>query len=97
MLEGCAESYLSLPDWVSAKGMRVLGNPLGDDPRIVSGESGAATVGLVAAVMGDPACAPLRERLGLDGSSRVLCISTEGDTDRENYRRIVWDGAYPSI
>ena len=44
MLEGCAESYLSLPDWVSAKGMRVLGNPLGDDPRIVSGESGAATV-----------------------------------------------------
>ena len=96
MLEGCAESYLSLPDWVSAKGMRVLGNPLGDDPRIVSGESGAATVGLVAAVMGDPDCVPLRERLGLDGASRVLCISTEGDTDRENYRRIVWDGAYPS-
>lgn len=28
---------------------------------------------------------------------RTDCISTEGDTDHENYRRIVWDGLYPSI
>jgi len=24
-----------------------------------------------------------------------LCFSTEGDTDKENYRRIVWNGAWP--
>ena len=97
VLAGCAESFLSLPDWVAAKGMRVLGNPVDGDPRIISGESGAATVGVVAEVMGNPARARLREQLGLDENSRVLCISTEGDTDRENYRRIVWDGAYPSV
>ncbi len=97
VLAGCAESFLSLPDWVAAKGMRVLGNPVDGDPRIISGESGAATVGVVAEVMGNPARARLREQLGLDENSRVLCISTEGDTDRENYRRIVWDGAYPSL
>lgn len=34
----------------------------------------------------------LREEIGLDENSRVLCISTEGATDRENYRKIVWDG-----
>lgn len=38
----------------------------------------------------------LAERLGLDEGSRVLFFSTEGDTDRENYRSIVWDGTYPS-
>ena len=32
--------------------------------------------------------------LGLDETSRVLFFSTEGATDKENYRRIVWDGAY---
>ena len=34
----------------------------------------------------------LRWTLGLNENSRVLCISTEGDTDRKNYRRVL-DGA----
>jgi len=32
----------------------------------------------------------------LDQNSRVLLISTEGDTDPAKYRSIVWDGEYPS-
>ena len=39
----------------------------------------------------------LRQALELDQSSRVLLISTEGDTDPEGYRRIVWDGEYASV
>lgn len=35
----------------------------------------------------------LREALGLDETSVVLLFSTEGDTDPDNYRRVVWDGA----
>lgn len=31
----------------------------------------------------------------MGADARILCISTEGDTDAENYRRIVWDGAHP--
>lgn len=97
VMQDHADNFISCPDEVAAKGMRVLGSPLPGDPRVVSGESGAATLGLVAQVMQDPGLAWLREQLRLDGGSRVLCFSTEGDTDRENYRRIVWDGMYPSV
>lgn len=96
VLEACAQNFLSVPDYVAAKGMRVLGSPLGGDPRIISGESGAATVGLVAEIMENDAHIQLRRQLKLDRDSRILCISTEGDTDRENYRKIVWDGQCPS-
>lgn len=91
MLRRTAENYVSMPDHVAAKGMRVLGNPLPGDERIISGESGASTLGLVVEALAD---SKLRQKLKLDESSSILCISTEGDTDRENYRRIVWDGAY---
>ena len=97
VLRDHADHFVSCPEYTAAKGMRVLGNPLPGDPRVTSGESGAATLGLVAEVMQNPSLDWLREELALDGNSKVLCISTEGDTDRQNYRRIVWDGLYPSF
>ena len=36
----------------------------------------------------------LKAKLGLDETSTVLLFSTEGDTDRENYREVVWHGKY---
>jgi diaminopropionate ammonia-lyase len=39
---------------------------------------------------------PLREALNLDANAKVLCISTEGDTDHAYYRKIVWDGLCPA-
>ena len=39
----------------------------------------------------------MRKELEIDENSRVLCFSTEGDTDVENYRKIVWEGLYPSF
>jgi len=96
MLRHYAEHFVSVPDFVAAKGMRILGNPVGDDTRIISGESGAVTVGLVAELMLNEQMRELRREIGLDKESRVLCISTEGDTDKENYRKILWDGAFPS-
>ena len=96
VLNAYATNFLSVPDFIAANGMRVLGNPVGDDARVISGESGAVTAGLVSQVMQKEGLRELRESLGLTGDSIVLCISTEGDTDRENYRRIVWDGLYPS-
>ena len=97
MLSRYAEHFVSMPDYVAAKGMRVLGNPVGDDERIISGESGAATCGFLAELLMSRSLCEMRERIGITKESRVLCISTEGDTDRENYRRIVWEGAYPSF
>lgn len=96
VLKDHADHFVSIPDYCAAKGMRILGNPLPGDDRVISGESGAATFGFVAELMTNPSLDWLRKKLEIDGDSRVLCFSTEGDTDRENYRRIVWDGLYPS-
>lgn len=90
ILKNHAACFVSCPDWVAEKGMRMLGAPVKADPQVVSGESGAVGMGLVAALMTDPACAALKEAIGLDENSTVLLFSTEGDTDPENYRSIVW-------
>ena len=97
VLQDHADNFVSMPDYVAAKGMRVLGNPIGDDPRVISGESGASTLGFVAELLQNESLDWLREQLKIDENSKILCFSTEGDTDRENYRRIVEDGLYPSF
>ena len=94
VLRDHADFALHMSDEVAATGMRVLGNPLAGDAAIVSGESGASTVGAVFRLLTDPECAGEAHALGLDRDSVVLCISTEGDTDRKNYRDIVWQGKY---
>ena len=96
ILRNHADAFLACPDWVSARGMRLLAAPMRGDPAVISGESGAVGMGVVEALMRDPACAALRDALGLGRDSRVLLFSTEGDTDPEQYRNIVWGGAYPS-
>jgi len=85
ILRSYADAFISMPDEIAARGMRRLA-----EAGIVSGESGAATAGLLAALTEETELAWLREKLGLDERSRVLCFSTEGDTDRENYRKIVY-------
>ncbi|WP_461206860.1 diaminopropionate ammonia-lyase [Clostridium sp. DL1XJH146] len=97
ILKNYADNFVSVPDYVAAKGMRVLANPLKDDSKVISGESGAATLGFVAEVMLNPNLINMKETLNLDRNSKILCISTEGDTDKENYRKIVWDGLYTSF
>ena len=96
ILRNHAACFVSCPDWVSARGMRMLGAPVKGDPQVVSGESGAVGMGVVSAVMTDPDYAQLKARLGLTAESRVLLFSTEGDTDPAGYRQIVWNGAVPS-
>ena len=96
ILRQTASDYVTITDDIAALGMRVLGNPLPGDPRIVSGESGASTTGFLVELMRHPAYGQLRDELGLCPDSRVLCISTEGATDLLNYRAVVWNGKYPT-
>ena len=97
ILRDHADNFISMPDRCAARAMRVLGNPLPGDARIISGESGASGVGAVLELLMEPGMEEERKMLGLDEHSVVLCFSTEGDTDRENYRKIVWDGAFPNL
>ncbi|AIQ63488.1 diaminopropionate ammonia-lyase [Paenibacillus stellifer] len=96
VLHEYTDMFISCPDYVAANGMRILGNPIGQDKPVISGESGAVTAGALSLLMTRPELAEAKERLGLNANSHVLLISTEGDTDPEHYRRIVWDGHYPA-
>lgn len=89
-----ADHFVTMPDHVAALGMRVLGNPLAGDAAVTSGESGAAGFGLAMAALREERLGWLKQQLGLTPDSVILCISTEGDTDVANYRRVVWDGAW---
>ncbi len=94
ILKNHSSFFVSCPDWVSAKGMRMLGAPVKGDPQVVSGESGAVGMGLLATLMESDEYKELRGAIGLDENSVVLMFSTEGDTDPENYQAIVWGGAH---
>ncbi|MDO4552596.1 MAG: diaminopropionate ammonia-lyase [Bacillota bacterium] len=84
--------FTAISDQVAVKGMRMAAAPLKGDPQVISGESGAVGLGLLAALMETEEWKELREAAGLDSASRVLLFSTEGDTDPERYRNIVWRG-----
>jgi diaminopropionate ammonia-lyase len=96
ILKNHAGFFLSAPDWVAARGMRVLGVPLKGDNKVISGESGAVTAGLVFTILRDAEYKDYRETLGLNADSVILLFSTEGNTDPERFRDVVWDGEYPS-
>ena len=92
ILKNHVSVFTSCPDWVSARGMRLLSAPAKGDPQVTSGESGAVGMGLLSAVMEQEEYRDLRELLKLDKNSKVLLFSTEGDTDPQRYKEIVWDG-----
>ena len=74
--------------------MRMLAAPVKGDPAVTSGESGAVGMGVISSIMTEPEYADFRDALGLDKNSQVLMFSTEGDTDPDRYRAIVWGGGY---
>lgn len=96
ILRDYSDLFVSCPDWVAAKGMRVLANPLLGDPKVISGESGAVTAGLLSAFLTGDAFKEAREALELNEKSQILLFNTEGNTDPFKYRSIVWDGELPS-
>ena len=78
--------YAACSDAVAAEGMRLYAHPAGSDRAIISGESGAVTLGALNRIAGNP---EMRKLLGLDEASVILLINTEGDTDPESYKRIL--------
>ncbi|NCB62658.1 MAG: diaminopropionate ammonia-lyase [Clostridia bacterium] len=97
ILRNHCDVFVSCPDWVSARGMRMLGVPVKGDPVVISGESGAVGMGLIAAIMETDHYKDLREAIGLDRFSQVLMFSTEGNTDPMKFRKVLWDGEYPTV
>jgi diaminopropionate ammonia-lyase len=97
ILKNNSSCFISCPDNISAKGMRILAVPLKGDSKVISGESGAVTTGILFEIMKNPELIDLKQELKLDDNSRVLLFSTEGNTDPDFFRNIVWNGDYSSL
>jgi diaminopropionate ammonia-lyase len=97
ILRDNADFSVSCDDSIAARGMRVLSSPLGNDQRVISGESGAVGLGLFTVLSEKKEeYTELMKALKIDENSRILCISTEGDTDVEGYKNVVWNGSHPN-
>ncbi len=92
VLRDYADFYMSCPDFAAAHGMRVYAEPTGKDACIISGESGAATMGALCLLMQKEKLSEIKKQMGLDRDSIILLFNTEGDTDPKGYRNIVENG-----
>jgi diaminopropionate ammonia-lyase len=95
ILKDTADYFAICPDYVAAMGMRVYGVPLKGDPVIISGESGAVTLGALMYIMKQASGSGLREQLELGPDSQVLLINSEGNTSPDDFRYVVWEGGIP--
>lgn len=86
VLASLADGFVRIEDERAIEAMNLLGRPSGNDPRVVAGESGAASFAGLMACLGD---AGARQALGLDARSRALVVVSEGATDEALYRQLV--------
>lgn len=89
ILRDYAAGFFACADAVAEQGARLLAQPLGADPPVASGESGAVTAGLAAWLRERNEARPIADAIGLGPESRVLLFSTEGATDPDSYARIL--------
>jgi diaminopropionate ammonia-lyase len=85
ILSRTADFFMTVDEEDACAAMRQLAFPLNGDPAIVSGESGC--VGLAALQVVN--AQGHRRSIGLDESSRVVILNTEGATDPFLYESIV--------
>ncbi|MCR5761644.1 MAG: diaminopropionate ammonia-lyase [Sphaerochaetaceae bacterium] len=95
ILKDNGDVFVKVPDYVAARGMRILSCPLTGDPFVISGESGAVTLGALFTLKNPNCPDDLKKALSLDKHSNVLMINTEGNTDPIQFRRVIWDGLDP--
>lgn len=88
LLRDGVDLFVRIRDRWTEEGMRRLNSPVGGDPRIVAGESGAAGLGALLA-LSDPTLAEARSWIGLGPSTRVLALVTEGATDPEGWGQVL--------
>jgi len=90
ILRRTVKAFLSCEDSVTARGMRILYSPLPGDDQVVSGESGAVTLGALYSLCTVETLQQVRDMVGITRDSRVLLVSTEGDTDPHGFFDSIW-------
>ncbi len=83
------DAFMAIDDGWAHDAMRALGRPLPGDSAIAAGASGSAALGGLLALCRDASMSAARQQLGLDRSSRVLVLVSEGVTDPELWTAVV--------
>ncbi|TPJ31938.1 diaminopropionate ammonia-lyase [Mesorhizobium sp. B2-8-3] len=86
VLSRIGDAFMTVEEEDAVSVMNRLARPKANDPAIVSGESGGAGLAGLIRAAGDR---KIRAALGLDSSSRVLIINSEGATDPGRYAQLV--------
>ena len=86
ILKTGANDFLTINEQAVAPTMQLLAHGWQGDPAIEAGESAVAGLAALITARNDPA---LSRALGLDESSRVYILGTEGATDPERYRQLL--------
>jgi diaminopropionate ammonia-lyase len=89
ILNAGADLFLAIPDDYAVKAMQYLYFPFKNDPQIFAGESGAAGLGGLLALISDKSLEEVKEKIGLNERSRVLVFNTEGVTDPDNFEELI--------
>jgi len=97
ILRDFCSCYLSCDDFVAANGVRILAHPLKGDRPVEAGESGALGLGVLDLLCNCDKFRELKQELAIDPDSTLLFFNTEGATDPESRREILWHGKYPSL
>lgn len=97
ILRDFTSCYICCDDFVAANGIRILGNPLKGDESIEAGESGSVGAGILDLLANNADFNALKKTLRIGPGAKVLIFNTEGATDPESYREILWYGKYPSM
>ena len=79
---------ISIEDDLMEIAIRKLSNPIKLDSKIISGESGASTLGALIGLCSSSIFKDFNLNCRINNKSSILLISTEGDTDPSNYDRI---------
>ncbi|RWA66088.1 diaminopropionate ammonia-lyase [Mesorhizobium sp.] len=86
VLARVGDAFMTVDEEDAVAVMNRLARPAGDDPAIISGESGGAGLAGLIRAAGDK---DMRAALGLDAGSRVLIVNSEGATDPGRYAELV--------
>ncbi|WP_224544624.1 diaminopropionate ammonia-lyase [Mesorhizobium sp. CA16] len=86
VLARVGDAFMTVEEEDAVAVMKRLARPLGNDPAIVSGESGGVGLAGLVRAAGD---GQMRAALGLDAGSRVLVVNSEGATDHGRFAELV--------
>lgn len=89
ILKETADVAMAIEDEFMEETVRTLNAPIGEDPKVVSGESGAGGFAGFIALMTDTRFQEVRESLRINAKTRLLFFNTEGDTDPKSFRKII--------